>query len=265
MSDGPRDPAEEPVDLGEEEVDLGVDDEIESEEGEGGEPEGGAEPPEEGEEGEPAARRPGGGSPAVKAQRARAQKAERELAEARTRLENVERQIQEFRRQPVDPATAQRAVAERAERRQLMSPSELAADITQELSGQFGQAIQSIQFTNADALDQQRFESSFARYPARGRFADRVEAALQSERAAGRNHTREVVFKHLWATDMEAKALRVAPGQRRAAAARVAGQTVRPAGARGDSVLGRRPAPGTAAHDDAILDDARRAGRSPWE
>ena len=265
MSD-PREPAEEPVDLGEEDVDLGVDDETEPEEGGEAEPEEGAEPPEEDEgEAEPAPRRRGGGSPAVRAQRARAQAAERRATEAERRLADVERQVQEFRRQPADPAAVQRAAAERAERRRLMSPDELAADITQELSGQFGTALQTLHFQHADALDQQRFESSAVRSAVRARYTERVEEALRAERAQGRNHSREALFKYLYGEDMEKRATRAAPAQRRAGAARVAGQTVRPAGTRSDSVPGRRPAPGSDAHDDAVLAEARRSGRSPWE
>ncbi len=264
MSD-PREPAEEGVDLGEEEVDLGVEDENEPDEGAEPEPEEGADPPEEGEgDGEPAPRR-SRGSATIKELRARAQKAEREAAEGRQRLADIERQVQHLSRQPVDPGAAQRAAVERAERRQLMSPSELAADIEQELTARFGQQFGQLQFQHADALDKAEFRASFAQYPARARYAEQVEAALQAERAAGRNHTREVVMRHLRDIDMEKRAARAAPGQRRAAAGRVAGQTVRPAGARSDSVAGRRPAPGTAAHDDATLDEARRAGRSPWE
>ena len=264
MSD-PREPAEEPVASGEDELELEPGDEPELEPGDEPEPEPepGDEPePEPGEE--PAPRR-SRGSEAVRAQRARAQQAERELAETRQRLADIERQVQQFRQQPVDPAAAARAAAERAERRRLMSPDELAADITQELSGQFGTAFQQLQFQHNDALDQQRFEASALRSPVRARYADRVEETLRAERAAGRNHSREALFKYLYGDDMEKRATRAAAPQRRAAAARVAGQVVRPGSTRSDSVQGRRVAPGTAAHDDAILDEARRSGRSPWE
>lgn len=262
MSDLPRDPAD--VGEGGEDLELDPNEDLETE-GEDIEGEEGEDPPEpvEGEDGEdpaPQPRRKGGpkGRPFGE-----------QIRTLNSRLEASERELAELRRRPapapVDPAAQARAAAERAERRQLMSPSELAADITQELSGQFGQALQSIQFTNADALDQQRFESSSVRSPIRARYAERVEQALQAERAQGRNHSREALFKYLYGEDMEKRATRAAPAQRRAGAARVAGQTVRPAGARSDSVPGRRPAAGTVAHDEAVLDEARRSGRSPWE
>lgn len=260
MSGLPRDPA----DTGEgDDLELDQTDDLETEvediEGEEGE-----DPPEpvEGEDDEPA----------PQPRRARGPKGRPFGEQIRTltsQLEQTQRELADLRQRPapvpVDPAAQARAAEARAERRRMMSPDELAADITQELSGQFGQAFQNLQFQHTDALDQQRFESSAVRSPVRARYTERVEQALQAERSQGRNHSREALFKYLYGEEMEKRATRAAPAQRRAGAARVAGQTVRPAGARSDSVAGRRPAPGTAAHDDAALDDARRSGRSPWE
>ncbi len=124
------------------------------------------------------------------------------------------------------------------------SPDELRRrHYERELSGQFGTAIQTLHFQNADALDQQRFEASAVHSPVRARYTDRVEAALQAERSQGRNHSREALFKYLYGEDMEkrANASALLLLQRRAGAARVAGQTVRPAGTRSDSVPGLAP------------------------
>ena len=146
-----------------------------------------------------------------------------------------------------------------------MAPDELVADVQRELRQEFGGAFAALQFQTADAGDKTAFAASFALYPAREKYAQRVEEALAAERSAGRNHSREAIYRYLKTADDETRGSRLAPSQRRAAAARVADQRARPVGGRGDGApAGRRPAAGTPEADQAILDEARRSGRSPW-
>ena len=245
---------------GEEDLDLDLDDEEGegdgggAEEGEAGESDADVDP--EAEEGDvdPAPRR-GGGAATPRNLRRRAQEAERALATERAEKAALDARLRALEsRQATDPAAAARAAAERAERRRMMAPDELVADVTQELRQDFGGALQALQFQQGDALDRTEFRASAATSKARAAYVDRVEALLASERAAGRNHTRDALFKYLYGEDMEKRASRAAPGQRRAAAARVAGQTTRPAGARGGAPAGRRqPADGYEA-DRALID-----------
>jgi signal transduction histidine kinase len=241
-----------------EDLDLDLDVE-EGADDDGGEPEGSddggaGEEEAEGDDVEPAPRR-GGGAATPRNLRRRAQEAERALAAERAERTALDARLRQLeQRQAVDPQAAARAAAERAERRRLMAPDELVADVTQELRQEFTGAFQTLQFQQQDALDKADFRASTATSRVRQAYVERVEQALAAERAAGRNWNREAVFKFLYGDDMEKRASRAAPAQRRAAAARVAGQTTRPVGARGGAAPARRQPADSYEADRALID-----------
>ncbi len=204
---------------------------------------------------EPEPRRRGGGAETPRNLRRRAQEAERALAAEKAERAALDVRLRSLeQRQAVDPAAQARAAAERAERRRMMSPDELAADVTQEIEQRFNGAFQTLQFQHGDQLDLQRYESAAARSKVRADYQPRVEALLASERARGNNPTRDAIFKYLLGEDTEARAARAAPAQRKAAGARVAAQTTRPGGARGAAVPGRRAPAGSYESDRALID-----------
>ncbi len=57
-------------------------------------------------------------------------------------------------------------------------------------------------FQAQDLNDRTAFESKFTSDPHRARYRDRVEQAVQSERAQGRNVSREAVYYHMLGKDI---------------------------------------------------------------
>jgi hypothetical protein len=57
-------------------------------------------------------------------------------------------------------------------------------------------------FQAQDMSDRTRFESKIASDPRRAKYADRVEEAIRSERAAGRNAEREAVYYYMLGKDI---------------------------------------------------------------
>ncbi|WP_155629314.1 hypothetical protein [Burkholderia territorii] len=64
------------------------------------------------------------------------------------------------------------------------------------------QAAQAALFQAQDLRDQTLFESKIASDPHRARYRDRVEAAVQEERRAGRNASREAVYYYMLGKDI---------------------------------------------------------------
>ncbi|MDN8066202.1 hypothetical protein [Burkholderia vietnamiensis] len=64
------------------------------------------------------------------------------------------------------------------------------------------QAAQAALFQAQDLRDQTLFESKIASDPHRARYRDRVEAAVQEERRAGRNASRESVYYYMLGKDI---------------------------------------------------------------
>ncbi|VWB67448.1 hypothetical protein [Burkholderia lata] len=64
------------------------------------------------------------------------------------------------------------------------------------------QAAQAALFQAQDLRDQTLFESKIASDPHRARYRDRVEAAVQDERRAGRNASRESVYYYMLGKDI---------------------------------------------------------------
>lgn len=273
MSDIPRDqrdpqPREE-ADLGEiEELEDAALDEGEAgdgaDEGQDGEDEGeDAADEDEVEEvaDEPAPRR-GGGSQAIRQQRARAQAAERELAEERRQRQEDRQRLQLLeQRITQDPQAAARAEQEWYQSLELMTPAEQARQIMTRGRQEFAQHFQALQFQSNDRLDKQAYDAQARINPIFKKYAPDVERVLAAERAAGRNPDREVILDVLYGREMRQRAERAAPAQRRAGAARGAAQRTQPTGARSTVAPGsRRPAPGSAEADEALINAAIARG-----
>ncbi len=64
------------------------------------------------------------------------------------------------------------------------------------------QAAQAALFQAQDLRDQTLFESKIASDPHRARYRDRVEQAVQDERRAGRNASREAVYYYMLGKDI---------------------------------------------------------------
>jgi hypothetical protein len=269
----PREPViDEGADLGE--IEEGDD---AAEVDEGGETEGDDEGRDDGdgeEEGpeaeddvaEPAPRR-GGGSQTIRAQRARAQAAERALADK-------EREIAELRgfqagatsrQQQPDPQAQARAEQEWWQNYEVQSPVVQAQMLQQRARTEFGGALQQLRFEQQELADQARYDASCARSPTREAYRDKVEQYRAQQRRAGFVIGREEAYHLLLGRDTEARAARARPGQQRAAAARVAGQRTQPTGARSNmAARGRRPQPGSEEADLAAIRDADARGIKIW-
>jgi hypothetical protein len=202
--------------------------------------------------------RRGGGSQTIRAQRARAQAAERRAEEAERRIAALE---SAQRQPPIDPQAVQRAEQEWLENLEMMTPSQQAQAVIERGRREFGGALNQLRFEQQDLADQTRFDASCNRYPHREAYRDRVETYRREQLARGYVLSREDAFHLLYARDIEAKAMRAAPRQRAAAAARVNGQQTRPTGARSNiAPQGRRPAAGSLADIEAQLDAAIARG-----
>ncbi len=193
--------------------------------------------------------------------RDRAERAEREAAEARGFRQAAE-QFQQRQPQQADPAAQQRALEERANRLAMMSPVEAAEYIANERTQQFQQMLLMQQLQTEDRLDKRDYDQQARTDRMRAQYRERVERELQVERNAGNlRATRDGIFYRLFGQDADERAKRAAPSQRRAAARRVAGAQARPTGARGDGASGgRRPAPGTPEHDDMLVSEFFKSG-----
>jgi hypothetical protein len=269
----PREPIvdEEPVDGPIEEADDEAAEGDEAGDGEGadaGDDEAGEAEGEEGEavDAEPPPRR-GGGSQTIRAQRARAQEAERRAVEAERQLAEM-RGFQagaQARQQQPDPAAAARAEQEFYQSLEVMPPAQAYQALMQRGQAQVGQALQQLQFNQQDLADQTRFEASCARSPVRESYRDKVEQYRIGQLRRGFIISREESFHLLYGKDLEERANKARPAQQRAAARRIAGQQTRPTGARSNMAPGgRRPAPDSAEADWAAIDAAVARGRDPW-
>jgi chromosome segregation ATPase len=198
---------------------------------------------EEGQEGDvdPEPRRGGGGASTPRTLRRRAQEAERERDELRGRNAATEQRLRDVEaRVASNPAAAQQAAQQEQEMLQRMSGEEQTQYFYQKGRREVANELQQIRNVQADQTDRMAYASRAAASPMRAQFSDRVEAVLQQARAQGRNESREVIYKYLLGDEMDRKAAKAVPGQRKAAAARVASQRARPGGARGDAAPAAR-------------------------
>lgn len=238
---------------------------IEDEAPEGDEPEG-EEP--EGDEPEPS---DDGGEPEPVEGRQPAPQRQGRRGEAhrwRERYEGLAREVAELKgrlSQPapapqVSPAEQQRIEAEKWQRRAEMSPVELVQDVQREVEARVAAAFQQQHMQTQDLIDRQNYEALSTTNRAAATYRDRVEDLVQRERARGVIVGREQAFAWLWYQDQKKRLAAGGGRQSRAAAARVEAARGRPTGARSDAGRGGRPAAGSAAADDAMVEEYFRSG-----
>ena len=161
------------------------------------------------------------------AERAR-QAVERERDEIRAQLLAVQQQ----RTNQPDPQAQQREL----ERIALMDPDQRLEHYRQQDSQRFAQLEQRLTFQLSDNADKSAFETLKARNPMAAKYADDAEKLVASERAQGRNVSREVALNFVIGKKFLEKAPAQTTRQRAAATARVASQTTAP---RSQSGMGR--------------------------
>src|SRR4029077_2819014 len=66
-------------------------------------------------------------------------------------------------------------------------------------------------FQAQDLSDRTRFEAKISSDPRRAKYADRVEEAIQQERSAGRNASREAVYYYMLGKDIAEGKLKAKP------------------------------------------------------
>ncbi len=252
-------------DVGEIEEIEGGETDAELPEGEdGAEPDAPEDEGEEGQEGnvDPESRRGGGGASTPRTLRRRAQEAERERDELRGRNAANEQRLRDLEtRVASNPAAQQQAAQQEQEMLLRMSAEEQTQYFYQKGRREVANELQQIRNVQADQTDRMAYAARAATSPMRARLSDRVEAVLQQARAQGRNESREVIYKYLLGDELDSKAAKAVPGQRTAAAARVAGQRTRPGAGRGDAA----PASRTSRNDpEAEMAEMRRRGIPLW-
>ncbi|PXX15855.1 hypothetical protein C7399_109190 [Paraburkholderia tropica] len=119
-------------------------------------------------------------------------------------VEDARRQADEMRRAAPAPAPTDRDFEREEER--LRNPDTTELERWQIQSNrtmrQSQQAAAHALFQAQDLNDRTAFESKFSSDPHRSRYRDRVEQAVQSERAQGRNVSREAVYYHMLGKDI---------------------------------------------------------------
>jgi len=194
---------------------------------------------------------------------------EREAAKIAALTERLERQERELasirshpQRQPqADPAEVARR--EQAEREQVaVLPLDHQIAYWRDKDRRENQQnLVNLQAQMADSTDRMAWEAKAANDPVRKRFSDRIEQALQAERAQGRNFSRDILFYALYGHEVDQQRAKQGNKQREAAQRRVRAQTTQPGGARSDVTRQRAPA------DDSIEAAYQRvfgSGRPIW-
>jgi hypothetical protein len=187
-------------------------------------------------------------------------KERQEEREARIR---AEAQLEAYRQQPrqavpqVDPRVEEQQFMEQL---RMLSPEDQAMAVGRRVQDTTSRALQAQRLEFADMMDRQSFTQLQRAEPAAKRLSDKVEQLLASERAAGRNSPREVIFNYLLGSELREKAARAGDQQRRTGQRRIAAQTTRPGNSRSTvaSHGGRRSADDNS--QEAILE---RSGDIP--
>jgi hypothetical protein len=267
MSDIPNPPP------GGEEPDLEIEDDVEigspgegedtGEDGEGPGGEAGEAGESAGDEGEvePEPRPRQGRKSEAQRWRDRAERAEREAAEARGYRQATE-QFGAYRQpQGPSPAELERQQQQEAERLSMLSPQEVSAYYYNKGRQELQQTLLMQQLQTEDRIDKRDFDQQARSSRVHGQYKDAVERELVQERNRGNLRvTREDILHRLVGRDAVDRAARAAPAQRRAAQSRVASQQTRPTGARGDGAAGARGKPGDPAYDEALAIEGMRKG-----
>lgn len=254
---------------GGEELDLGEIEEVEGDlseagedqdAGEDGEGAGGEADAEEGADGdvEPPPRR---GRPSqTQRLRERAERAEREAAEARGFRQAAE-QFQARQPQQAN-VEAERVAKWETENLPLMAPQEIAAYYYNKGQQQIQQAMLMQQLQTEDRIDKRDFDQQARTSKVHAQYRDEVERELSAERQRGNlRASRDDILHRLVGRDAVSRAARAAPAQKRAATQRVNGQRTQPTNGRGDgSAGGRRGGWGDPEFDARMASEALRKG-----
>jgi hypothetical protein len=157
----------------------------------------------------------------------------------------------------VDPRVEEQQFMEQL---RMLSPEDQAMAVGRRVQDTTSRALQAQRLEFADMMDRQSFTQLQRAEPAAKRLSDKVEQLLASERAAGRNSPREVIFSYLLGSELREKAARAGDQQRRTGQRRIAAQTTRPGNSRSTvaSHGGRRSADDNS--QEAILE---RSGDIP--
>lgn len=215
-----------------EDLDLGVEDE------------GGEEPPPEDlDQPEPEAaaeeRRPSRAQSRIQRLQQERDEARRQAAEAEGYRRALEQRNQQAA--PVDPYAQQRAEQEFLASLQQMDPYQAAIAIRDRERAQVGNALVQMQRDNAERLDRMEFNSLVRTDAEARRLAPEVERLVSQARAGGDYQTtRQTVYELLYGREALARRQGLVPRQRAQAQRRVAQQTTRPASGRGDVATGGR-------------------------
>ena len=253
MSELRNEPDADPVD----DLDLGAPDEIDEQEPL--EPDAGAEPEPQPPEQPAEPRQPR----RTQNDRLRSRLAERdrELAEMRGRIAVLERPAPAPAPDPGAQAAQEQAYwagLEQAVNEGRMTNTQAMQQVAQRATQQFRQDLLTNQLTTRDQIDKQHYDAQQVSSKLHRDYAGRVEETLRSERASGNlGATRSAILAYLVGQDAIARASATLPQQRRAAAARVAGQQARPTGAGGDGARPQGNRQPEAAADEAMLRNLR--------
>ena len=151
------------------------------------------------------------------------------LREQTARLEGRFTELAQQRSPPSGPTAEQVAAQEAQERAQLelMLPAEVARYYHDKTMRTVQQQMQAQAFNTWDMSDLAAFRSQTATDPLARKYERQVEDLLRSERAAGRNSSRETILNFLIGRDARAKAQAAAGKQGKTAQGRVNGATGR--------------------------------------
>ncbi len=173
----------------------------------------------------------------------------RRLAEENARLT---RQLDDVRRQPIQPAETPQ---QKADRLAVLTPEERIREEMRESLDRNERNTQAVIFRLSDQSDKNAFDSEVERNPLARKLANRVEQELANIRTKGQDLPRKVILAQLVGLQVlsqQGKAKPAAQQRRRA-------QETRPANGRGDAPSGRRERRG----GDTAADLERRFGDVP--
>lgn len=182
----------------------------------------------------------------------------REASELRERLARAEGERDALRqtgqRQPqFDPQAQARADAEFYQSLESMSHIDAMRAVENRATQRIGMAMQQQRIQDQDNLDRRDFAVLSRTDRNAARFKAQVDDTAQRILAMGQVPNREEILNNLVGREVRERSARILPQQRRAAAARVAQQTTRPAGGRGDVARGAGRARNQDEADEALL------------
>lgn len=158
-----------------------------------------------------------------------------ELADARRRMDEMERRFIQQNRPPAETPE------QRAQRHAMMAPQDVMAEQLRESEVRMTQFMQYTAVTNADNMDRTAFQAKAAVDPLYQRWASKVEGRLAEERAKGNNLEREVLLKFLIGeAALERRTSKEGRAEVRQAQRRVAAQRGRPVNSGSDTQAQRR-------------------------